>query len=79
MITSRTFVTLPGASTVVSPSLSGVRILGVKRSGLGLTEVPVLTLPADNEFRYFVSQGRIQVPPSNPFNAGEKMWVLYET
>lgn len=77
MIISRTYHTTPGAYFIHHPTLSGVRILGVKREGTGLVRNYTPGGQGNREFGYFAS--RIYVDATNRFNDGETIWVLYET
>lgn len=77
MIVSRTYTTTPGLHFMHHPSISGVRILGVKREGTGLVRNYVPFTIGNREFGYFAA--RIFVDITNPFFDGEKLWVLYET
>lgn len=73
-VRSRTYSVVAGADFLWHPSISGVRILGVKREGLGLAQTS--SAPGNRQFRYLA--GRIYIDANNLFTAGEKMWVLYE-
>ena len=75
MTVVRYFNTVPGAVRVYHSSLSGAVIYGVKREGVGLTEVAIST-QTNREFSS--AFGSIYVDPLIPFNAGEKIWVMYE-
>jgi len=72
----REYRTTPGANRLYHPSLSGVRILWVKRNGIGLTKVPLLSTIGNREFSYGFAS--IYVDENNRFGAGEKIEILYE-
>jgi hypothetical protein len=67
-----------GSDRFTHSSLIRVRILGVEREGLGLKIVSGLTVPSGNEVSY-LGVGRLKFDSTNPFNSGEKVYVLYET
>lgn len=76
-IRSRTYHTIPGAHVMWHFTLSGVRILGVTREGTWLQRDGLPGSQGNREFQYFASS--IYVSANEPFNPGEKLWVLYET
>ena len=76
-VKSKTYNTIPGNDRLTSFTLFGVRILGVSRSTDIYNAVSILATPASLEF-YRIG-GTIFFDPTNPFNAGEKVWVLYES
>lgn len=77
MITSRTYHTTPGATLIGHWTLVGVRILGCHREGIEHTRVAAFTALTGPQFAH--TAGRIIFDTSFPFNAGETVWVLYET
>jgi len=74
---SKTFSTSPGSRFMNAAELYSVSVLGVKREGIGLTQVDPGTLIGDRQFVKTLSG--IQVSNTNRFNPGEKIWILYET
>lgn len=66
--------TTPGQSTVSNNLFIGTTILGVEREGTGLTKVS--GTPVNREFSF--SGNTITVDATNPFNAGEMIYVLYK-
>lgn len=74
MIYSQTFIPVPGSTTISDPSFSGAKIYGVKRNGLGYTEVSVI--PTNREF--LVVYPFIIFDASNPFVSGDTVLVLYD-
>lgn len=77
MMHSRPYNTVPGTSQMGHFSLSGVRVLGVTREGTWLQRNGLPGSQGNREFQYFART--IYVSTSEPFNPGEKIWVLYET
>lgn len=73
-IISRTFVTTIGSTYVDDASFGGATFYGVKRSGFALTRITT-GVPVNEQF--LVVGTKIFIAPTNPFNAGEKIWVLY--
>lgn len=71
----------PGKSWVQDAALANVVILGVKREGLGYTEVD--TTPVNREFKYGVGDGTIDFDQNTPFynnpltDIQENVFVLY--
>lgn len=86
MITSRTYRVYVGAYELVSPDLAFTTIYGVKRDGLGQTEVG--SSAGNREFVYD-STGKIIFDSTNPFSepsnegiiiddmSAERIWVLF--
>jgi hypothetical protein len=66
--------TVPGENTVTSTLLqqSGISIVLLARSGIIFTQVS--GVPANHEYRY--SDGVITFATTNPFNAGEIIYIL---
>lgn len=90
MIKSKSFFVTPGLWFLQDPELASTTIYGVKRDGLGITEVT--GTPGNKEFVYVPEKGRIAFDVTNPFadapyitgpGAGEiaysaeTVWVLY--
>lgn len=75
MIVARTYYPTAGSRTFFTPELMYVRLLGMKREGVGQTEIPT-GFPGSREFHY--TGLNILVSTSNRFNEGEKIWILYE-
>jgi hypothetical protein len=78
MIRSRQYTMTAGTDRFSHSSLARVRVLGVEREGIGLKIVSGLTVPSGNEVSY-LGIGRLRFDTNNPFNSGEKVYVLYET
>jgi len=74
MIYSQIFIPVPGSTTISDPSFTGAKIFGVKRNGLGYTEVS--SIPTNREF--LVTSSYIIFDASNPFVSGETVLVLYD-
>lgn len=68
-----------GESSVHSALLepAGITILGVAR-GPDIFDKTTGT-PGNAQYRYGGTDGRIYFDTTNPFNAGEVIWILYET
>lgn len=56
--------------------ISVSRIYLVMREGVGYTKVT--TAPSGRQFRYVSATGEIEFDSTIPFNAGEKIYVLYK-
>lgn len=67
-----------GASDVHSSLLetAGITILGVARSGMQFNQTT--GTPGNAQFRYGGTDGKIYFDTTNPFNAGEVIYVLYK-
>ncbi len=76
MIVSRTYNTIPGTNILFHPSLNGVRIHSVDRTGMGQDRTIPFTA-VNTQFYYFGS--KLFFDNSIPFNVGEKVQVIYET
>jgi hypothetical protein len=76
MITTRIFNAVPGSYILWHPSLNGVNVLSVDRTGFGQDENPDIMV-ANTEFYH--TGGFIVFSPGIPFNIGEKVQVIYET
>lgn len=85
-IRSLTIYGAPGLNFVQDFDIQGVKILGVKREGVGYTEAAVA--PVNQEFQYFSSLGRIEFDVNIPFTGttfgrvnqslSERVWILYK-
>lgn len=76
------WATVEGATSIsgtsangIATTLAGKTIIEVDREGLVLNSVSII--PANNQFRY-TGTDEIEIDPSNPFNAGETMFVIWE-
>lgn len=76
-VRSRIFTPVPGTTQIGHPSLYGVRMLGVSRSGDVLDLGTFPAAPGNHKYTYGLST--IYFDPTNPFNLGEKVWVIFET
>lgn len=69
-----------GATSVHSALLeaTGVVILGVSRSGM--VHDPTVGTPGNLEYKFTggAGNGTVAFDPTNPFNAGEVIWILYK-
>lgn len=67
-----------GATSVSDPLLTvaTVVILAVEREGTGHTEVS--GTPGNREFLFTLAAGSISFDPTNPFNTGEVIYILYK-
>lgn len=74
MIYSKTFPIIVGQSYIEDSSFFGAIIYGVKRSGWGQNRVT--GVPGNQEFSTI--DAKILFDPTNPFNSGETVWVLYD-
>jgi hypothetical protein len=88
LITSTTYIGVPGANVIIAPELAFTIIYGVKREGQGYTEIESTPVGGAREFVYAKEFARITFSPDNPFNnatdpssstdvVGEKIWILY--
>lgn len=83
----------PGLTAVSDISLIGVQVLGVKREGLGYTDIFYTDFPdvppGNQQFQYFGGLGMIQFSADAPFTGPtfgrvnryllERVWVLYKS
>jgi 23S rRNA C2498 (ribose-2'-O)-methylase RlmM len=78
MITYRFFTPAAGSDQISHTSLRRVRILEVDREGNGNKIISGVLVPTNDEVAY-LGIGRLKFDANNPFNSGEKVYVLYET
>lgn len=76
MLVCRSYNPIPGTTFFFHPSLNGVNVLSVDRVGFGQDEVSSLTVPSNTQFNHIAS--RLIFDPTIPFEAGNKIQVLYE-
>jgi hypothetical protein len=74
-VRSRVFNATQGLTQIAHASLSGVRVLWVKRTGRGHFKVSSFTVPAGLQFRHIATS--IRFSPDIPFEQNEWVWVLW--
>lgn len=82
-VVSRIFLGTPGATQIAHPSISGVRILGVCREGLGYKKG--IVTPGNREYVKVGPTIHFNIPftgdasTSSTSDLREKVFVLYES
>ena len=76
MITSATFATTEGDTQINYAALTNVNVLELRRQGLELDRVT--GTPSGRQFKYIPRSGYLEFDATIPFEANEKIFVLYE-
>lgn len=77
-VTSKSFATVPGATSIVPIGIYSSNVLIVTRSGKVHERVGFFTDLESGSLRWAWYLSRIRFPSDRPFEAGEKVEVLYK-